>query len=692
MATRNVTGTWRSFDAAGPRKAREGTVTFEPSILVRDSITDEIVVQDPVVVDLDANGHISVQLQVTDDANLNPVGWFWVVTEQITGLTARRYQMLLPAASTAFDLSDIEFPYSAVPIDPDEIYIRGFEADHTVVNPDVLPSIDSQVVNSVGEVTFNLPRAADVSIGSVAAGDGFNDAAVSDSGTNGDVVLDFTLPRATLELGDTTVVNPDQNPAVTDSGTEGEAVLDFDLPRAPTFTVGTVTPGADETDAVVTDVGTDGDIVLDVTVPRGVAATADVGTTTPINPDQDPSVANSGTTADAVFDFDLPRAPDFTVGTVTTLPPGSPATVTDVGTDGDIELDFELPKGADGTGTAYYGQMSSQTEQTVTIATSGSYVDMDITGTFDTDNAFGMIAPTTASFGVKNDSGATQLVTVVATADVEIGNNKTAGFRLAINGVGVTETTCTATTGTQNFAKLMTQWFVELEQGDEVSLLVANLSSTDDIDVDRSKIIVFTAGRQGEDGADGAQGEPGVVSATYPLLYNAGTQNISVEALFLNDLNEIDIDSPSTGEVLYYDGALWPKPWVNKALDTDDVSEGSNLYYTDARVQAIAAPLYFTEKMVDPGGGTYTLELSDVAKVISVGGSATVTIEVPSNASVEFPLGTVINVYRDTTGDVTIAGASGVTVRNAGDIADQYVEVSLRKRATNEWVLSGNVA
>jgi hypothetical protein len=59
---------------------------------------------------------------------------------------------------------------------------------------------------------------------------------------------------------------------------------------------------------------------------------------------------------------------------------------------------------------------------------------------------------------------------------------------------------------------------------------------------------------------------------------------------------------------------------------------------------------------------------------------------------VAFPLGTVINVYRAGTGSVTISGAAGVTVRNGGAISDQFGEVSLRKRGTDEWVLSGDVS
>jgi hypothetical protein len=112
---------------------------------------------------------------------------------------------------------------------------------------------------------------------------------------------------------------------------------------------------------------------------------------------------------------------------------------------------------------------------------------------------------------------------------------------------------------------------------------------------------------------------------------------------------------------------------------------------TESYVQATAAPLYFTENVVSPSSD-YTLVLSDLAKVVTFDTSESLTLFVPSNASVPFPIGSVVNVYyAGGSGTITIQGAAGVTVRNAGAIADPYVEVSLRKRATDEWVLSGNV-
>jgi hypothetical protein len=58
---------------------------------------------------------------------------------------------------------------------------------------------------------------------------------------------------------------------------------------------------------------------------------------------------------------------------------------------------------------------------------------------------------------------------------------------------------------------------------------------------------------------------------------------------------------------------------------------------------------------------------------------------------VAFPVGSIVNVYNLNGTDVTIAGASGVTVRNAGDLGE-FGDVSLRKRGTDEWVVAGNVS
>jgi len=88
---------------------------------------------------------------------------------------------------------------------------------------------------------------------------------------------------------------------------------------------------------------------------------------------------------------------------------------------------------------------------------------------------------------------------------------------------------------------------------------------------------------------------------------------------------------------------------------------------------------------------SYTLVLTDLNKVVAVNNPATATVTVPTNASIPFPIGSMVNVYSASNQTLNVAGAPGVTVRNAGRLFDRYVEVSLRKRGIDEWVASGNI-
>lgn len=87
----------------------------------------------------------------------------------------------------------------------------------------------------------------------------------------------------------------------------------------------------------------------------------------------------------------------------------------------------------------------------------------------------------------------------------------------------------------------------------------------------------------------------------------------------------------------------------------------------------------------------YTLVFADKDQIVLMNKTGTATLTVPKNDTVDFPIGSVIGIYNASADAVTIAGATDVTVRNAGDLA-QYSEVSLRKRAANEWVLAGSVS
>lgn len=91
----------------------------------------------------------------------------------------------------------------------------------------------------------------------------------------------------------------------------------------------------------------------------------------------------------------------------------------------------------------------------------------------------------------------------------------------------------------------------------------------------------------------------------------------------------------------------------------------------------------------------YTLALADLGKAVEINSGVAVTLTVPTNAAVAFPIGTVIFVRQPGAGAVSVAPATGATIVSAGGarrISAQWGEATLTKRGIDEWVLSGNIA
>jgi NaMN:DMB phosphoribosyltransferase len=80
-----------------------------------------------------------------------------------------------------------------------------------------------------------------------------------------------------------------------------------------------------------------------------------------------------------------------------------------------------------------------------------------------------------------------------------------------------------------------------------------------------------------------------------------------------------------------------------------------------------------------------TLALADRDHVVACTNTSAITITIPTDATINFPIGSVVYVTRASTGTVTIA-ASGVTV-NAGGTGNMASgeTIECRKRAANNW-------
>ena len=69
------------------------------------------------------------------------------------------------------------------------------------------------------------------------------------------------------------------------------------------------------------------------------------------------------------------------------------------------------------------------------------------------------------------------------------------------------------------------------------------------------------------------------------LRYDATAGEWKPDTLAASDLTDVDTSGSTAGDLLRFDGTGWGPD----TLDTDDVAEAGNLYYTDARVEAVIA-------------------------------------------------------------------------------------------------------
>lgn len=93
-------------------------------------------------------------------------------------------------------------------------------------------------------------------------------------------------------------------------------------------------------------------------------------------------------------------------------------------------------------------------------------------------------------------------------------------------------------------------------------------------------------------------------------------------------------------------------------------------------------------------GGSYITVLSDRDKLVEVANASEVTVTIPTNASVAYPVGTSIDILQTGDGQVTITGADGVTVNATPGLKlrTQWSSATLFKRATDTWVVFGDLS
>jgi hypothetical protein len=91
-------------------------------------------------------------------------------------------------------------------------------------------------------------------------------------------------------------------------------------------------------------------------------------------------------------------------------------------------------------------------------------------------------------------------------------------------------------------------------------------------------------------------------------------------------------------------------------------------------------------------GASYTLALSDIGLLVQFTSATAVTVTVPTNATVPFPIGTRIDLLQTAAGKVTVS-PTGITLNATPTAAlrTQWSSATLIKRNTDTWTLVGDL-
>jgi len=160
----------------------------------------------------------------------------------------------------------------------------------------------------------------------------------------------------------------------------------------------------------------------------------------------------------------------------------------------------------------------------------------------------------------------------------------------------------------------------------------------------------------------------------------------------------------------YWDGSSWTpiadpnaatldgvETLTNKTLTSPDINGGTidSASVTGGTVdQATITQFQTTLAYNQQTGTTYTLALTDRDKIVELNNGSAISLTVPADSSVDFPVGSSITLLQTGAGQVTVAGAGGVTVNATPGLKlrTQWSFATLIKRAADTWVMSGDLS
>jgi hypothetical protein len=203
-------------------------------------------------------------------------------------------------------------------------------------------------------------------------------------------------------------------------------------------------------------------------------------------------------------------------------------------------------------------------------------------------------------------------------------------------------------------------------------------------------------------------------------------ENVSTASVAsVDDIGDVTISSATPNHYLRYNGSQWENSYITLGTNTNgnymsNISAGTGISVSHTQGEGSTATVsvdsvvvkttdtgVVTPEMLATGpakagfryqinaqtGTSYTIQLSDLAKMITMDSSSSMTITVPPNSAHPFEIGDSINILRKGSGSLTVQGGVGVSVNATPGamLRAQWSSATLVKLDTNVWVLIGDL-
>lgn len=141
------------------------------------------------------------------------------------------------------------------------------------------------------------------------------------------------------------------------------------------------------------------------------------------------------------------------------------------------------------------------------------------------------------------------------------------------------------------------------------------------------------------------------------------------------------------------------KHYIRKDAQWFELEAGTNVTFDESTAGVIKIEASGAVPVLEPvkavSDAAYTPVLADAGKYLTFTSPSPVTVTVPANSDVAFPIGTDIAIEQSDIGQVSVVAATGVTINTAYGFnlktGGQYAVASLKKTGTDTWTAFGNL-